>query len=242
MEWWAHRGSGKGPEENTLKAFKLAVDSGFKSIEFDVMLTSDGVPVIHHDWETGRCANPPAHSTLPFNAPLLGLSHAQLQSYTVKGEPIPTLEQALDFCIHHQLHTNVELKARNPSDARNLGKIVKALMQQCAQSQQLTHLFKAENFVFSSFYHASLLPLVGYQIALLYEDELPNDWVIHADALQASAIHLHFSNVTPDTLRRIHTTGRKVRVYTVNDLELAMTLASMGVEGLFTDRMEFISE
>jgi glycerophosphoryl diester phosphodiesterase len=242
MEWWAHRGSGKGPEENTLKAFKIAVDSGFKSIEFDVMLTADGVPVIHHDWETGRCATPKPHSKLPQNVSLLDLSLPQLQEYTVKGEPIPTLEQALNFCIQHQLHTNVELKARNPSDARNLGYAVKTLFDKFAQNPQNAHPFKADNFVFSSFYHACLLPLVGYQLALLYEEELPNNWIIHADALQASAIHLDYLNATPDTLRRIHTTGRKVRVYTVNDLDMAMSLASLGVDGLFTDRMEFISE
>lgn len=242
MEWWAHRGSGKGPEENTLKAFKIAVDSGFKALEFDVMLTADGVPVVHHDWETGRCATPSAQSQLPLNASLLSLSLTQLQHYTVKGEPIPTLEQTLDFCIQHQLHTNVELKARNPADARNLGNAVKLLFDKYAHNPQFSHLFKADNFVFSSFYHASLLPLKEYQLALLYEEELPDNWIVHADALQVTAIHMDYLNATPDALRRIHTTGRKVRVYTVNDLEMAIELASMGVDGLFTDRMEFISE
>lgn len=242
MEWWAHRGSGKGPEENTLKAFKVAVDSGFKALEFDVMLTADGVPVVHHDWETGRCATPASHSNLPLQASILSLTLDQLRHYTVKGESIPTLEQTLDFCIQHQLHTNVELKARNPSDARNLGHAVKFLLDKIVHNPQLGPLYKADSFVFSSFYHASLLPLVGHQLALLYEEELPNNWILHADALQVTAIHMDYVNATPDTLRRIHTTGRKVRVYTVNDLEMAMTLASMGVDGLFTDRMEFISE
>lgn len=242
MEWWAHRGSGKGPEENTLRAFKIAVDSGFKALEFDVMLTADGIPVVHHDWETGRCAKPTTPGNLPLTASLLNLTLAQLQHYTVNGEPIPTLEQALYFCIQHQLHTNVELKARNPEDARRLGQAVKALIDKYSQNPQTSPLFKADNFVFSSFYHASLLPLVGHQLALLYEESLPDNWVLHADALQVSAIHMDYVNATPDALRRIHTTGRKVRVYTVNDLEIAVTLASMGVDGLFTDRMEFISE
>lgn len=242
MEWWAHRGSGKGPEENTLKAFKIAVDSGFKALEFDVMLTADGIPVVHHDWETGRCAKPSAHSNLPLNASLLNLTLDQLQHYTINGELIPTLEQVLHFCIQHQLHTNVELKARNPSDARQLGHAVKTLFDKCAVNPQTSPLFKADNFVFSSFYHASLLPLVGHQLALLYEEALPDNWVLHADALQVSAIHMDYTNATPDALRRIHTTGRKVRVYTVNDLEMAVTLASMGVDGLFTDRMAFISQ
>lgn len=242
MEWWAHRGSGKGPEENTLKAFKVAIDSGFKSLEFDVMLTADGVPVVHHDWETGRCATPLSNSNLPQITSLLNLSFEQLQEYTVNSEPIPSLEQALDFCVQHQLHTNVELKARNPSDARKLGYAVKELLDKIAHRSQPEYPFKAENFVFSSFYHASLLPLVGYQLALLYEEELPDNWIVHAEALQVSAIHMDYLNAKPDALRRIHTTGRKVRVYTVNDLDMAMALASMGVDGFFTDRMEFISE
>ena len=46
---FAHRGySGKYPE-NTMLAFRKAVEAGADGIELDVQLTKDGVPVIIHD-------------------------------------------------------------------------------------------------------------------------------------------------------------------------------------------------
>ena len=46
---FAHRGySGRYPE-NTMLAFRKAVEAGADGIELDVQLTKDGVPVIIHD-------------------------------------------------------------------------------------------------------------------------------------------------------------------------------------------------
>ena len=45
----AHRGGGKLAPENTLGAIRLGAELGFGGVEFDVMLSSDGVPVLIHD-------------------------------------------------------------------------------------------------------------------------------------------------------------------------------------------------
>lgn len=239
IQWWAHRGSGKGELENTLKGFEIALNAGFKAVEFDVMLTADGVPMIHHDWLMGRCArsvDPAMAGTDPLT-PFNSLRARDLRHFDVKGEAIPSLADTLAFCLQNGLQANVELKANNPANAIALGRAVLAALEQLPVEQQ-THI--QQNWVFSSFYHASLLPLKGFDLALLYE-QLPDNWALHADALQVSAIHLHYSGADPTTLRRIHTTGRVVRVYTVNDLERAKMLQALGVKGLFTDRMDFAS-
>lgn len=239
IQWWAHRGSGKGELENTLKGFEIALNAGFKAVEFDVMLTADGVPMIHHDWVMGRCArsvDPAMAGTDPLT-PFSSLRARDLRHFDVKGEAIPSLADTLAFCLQHGLQANVELKATHPVNAISLGRAVLAALEQLPAGQQ-THA--RAHWVFSSFYHASLLPLKGFDLALLYE-QLPDNWVLHADALQASAIHLHYSGANPTALRRIHTTGRVVRVYTVNDLERAKMLQALGVKGLFTDRMDFVS-
>ena len=235
MELWAHRGSGKGSLENTLKGFEIALNSGFKAVEFDVMLTADGVPMIHHDWVMGRCArsvDPAMAATDPLTR-FDSLRTRDLRHYSVQGEPIPSLAQTMAFCLEHGMRANVELKATHPANAIALGRAVLQAIRALPQNQQ-EHI--QANWVFSSFYHASLLPLQGHDLALLYE-QLPDNWVLHADALRASAIHLHWSGAQPTALRRIHTTGRVVRVYTVNDAEQAKTLQALGVKGLFTDRM-----
>ena len=237
LQWWAHRGSGKGELENTLKGFEIALNAGFKAVEFDVMLTADGVPMIHHDWLMGRCARSidPAIASTDVLTRFDSLRARDLRHFDVKGEAIPSLADTIEFCLKHGLQANVELKATHPANAIALGRAVLAVIEQLPAEQQ-AHI--RNHWVFSSFYHASLLPLKGFDIALLYE-QLPDNWVLHADALGVSAVHLHWSGAEPTALRRIHTTGRVVRVYTVNELAQVEMLQALGVKGLFTDRMDF---
>ena len=49
LEIIAHRGANREAPENTLTAFKRALDAGAQGIELDVHLTSDGHAVVHHD-------------------------------------------------------------------------------------------------------------------------------------------------------------------------------------------------
>jgi glycerophosphoryl diester phosphodiesterase len=51
---FAHRGARAHARENTLRAFRLALDMGAGGIETDVWLTADRVPVLHHGGKLGR--------------------------------------------------------------------------------------------------------------------------------------------------------------------------------------------
>ncbi len=239
FEWWAHRGSGKGQLENTLRGFQIALQSGFKAVEFDVMLSADGVPMIHHDWVMGRCAQSidPALAGTDSITRFDSLRVRDLRHFQVQGEPIPTFIETMSWCLQHGVQANVELKATSPANALALGRAVFDVLTALGNADQT--VIKTQ-WVFSSFYHASLLPLGGLKLALLYE-QLPDDWIVRADALQVQDIHLHWSGAEPDAIRRIHCTGRGVRVYTVNDRERAGLLQGLGVKGIFTDRMDFAS-
>jgi glycerophosphoryl diester phosphodiesterase len=46
---FAHRGASGDAPENTLQAFRLALELGATGLESDVWLTADGVPVLNHD-------------------------------------------------------------------------------------------------------------------------------------------------------------------------------------------------
>ena len=45
----AHRGASAYYPENTMAAFRAAVELGAAMIELDILLSSDGVPVVFHD-------------------------------------------------------------------------------------------------------------------------------------------------------------------------------------------------
>ena len=50
----SHRGESKDAPENTMAAFRLAVQRGVGGMECDVYATADGVPVIMHDESMSR--------------------------------------------------------------------------------------------------------------------------------------------------------------------------------------------
>ena len=60
MQLIAHRGNAAEFAENTLPAFESAIELGARTVEFDVQLTSDKVPVVIHDSDLQRVAGVPA--------------------------------------------------------------------------------------------------------------------------------------------------------------------------------------
>ena len=57
MKLTAHRGLSSLAPENTLSAFKKAIQFGCDSIELDVQLSADHIPVVFHDQTVNRCTN-----------------------------------------------------------------------------------------------------------------------------------------------------------------------------------------
>lgn len=107
-----------GAPENTLPAYQLAAQRGFKYVECDVAFTSDGVPVLLHDDTINRTSNG--------TGSISSLTLAQAQSYvfnkikysgvdqTVPGYPdvtIPTFEDFIKLCRNLSLHPYIELKS-----------------------------------------------------------------------------------------------------------------------------------
>lgn len=50
----AHRGGGTLAPENTIAGLRAGLAYGFRAVEFDVMLSSDGIGVVMHDQDFGR--------------------------------------------------------------------------------------------------------------------------------------------------------------------------------------------
>eukprot|EP01128_Nolandella_sp_AFSM9_P003404 TRINITY_DN1464_c0_g1_i1.p1 TRINITY_DN1464_c0_g1~~TRINITY_DN1464_c0_g1_i1.p1 ORF type:complete len:751 (-),score=144.78 TRINITY_DN1464_c0_g1_i1:18-2270(-) len=81
-----HRGFGSSAEspveENTLLSFQTAHKFGLRYVEFDVQVTADGVPVIHHDFEVHL-----NHTTSPIiTTPVRNLTLSQFMSISSRAE------------------------------------------------------------------------------------------------------------------------------------------------------------
>lgn len=91
LEVQGHRGARGHRPENTLAGFELAFDLGVSSIETDLHLSADDVPVLVHDphINPALCVNRPGHASPDVSLrPLVrSLSLAQLRGYRVERNP-----------------------------------------------------------------------------------------------------------------------------------------------------------
>ena len=100
VEIVAHRGANREAPENTLPAFRRALDMGVHGIELDIQYTRDDVPVVHHD----PTLAPRAERGIRASISSLSLSELRLLSAA------PTLDEVLDL-VDGRCRLYVEIKA-----------------------------------------------------------------------------------------------------------------------------------
>src|SRR3954465_1158455 len=106
----AHRGASAYAPENTLAAFKLAVDQRADWLEMDVQQTSDGNLVVFHDIRVERTTNG--------RGALRDLTLDQVRQLdagswfdpTFAGERVPTFEEAVAFARDNGIQIFPEVK------------------------------------------------------------------------------------------------------------------------------------
>jgi glycerophosphoryl diester phosphodiesterase len=98
----AHRGDTKSFPENTLSAFKAALENGADAIELDAHLTNDGELVVHHDYYLG---NPDNGEGKIYEKDLTYIQSLKIGD----AEKIPKLEEVFEL-IGNKLQYEIELK------------------------------------------------------------------------------------------------------------------------------------
>ena len=101
----SHRGVASEAPDNTMSAYRLAAEQGYDMIELDLRFTKDNRCVAMHDRTVNRFARNADGSELADQLPIadITLEEARRYDYGIrfsekyKGEPIPTLEEILDF-------------------------------------------------------------------------------------------------------------------------------------------------
>lgn len=219
---YAHRGASAEAPENTLAAFRRAVALCADGIEFDVHLTADGVPVVIHDDTLERTTD----GTGPV-AELCGEALGQLDAggwfdSSYAGEPVPTLEAALQL-LAGKLRLNVEVK-----DPMAGAAVLEVLRR-----------FPQADAVLSSFGYGVLTQLrradPDVPLALLYDGGGWQRAVARAEALRACAFHPRADLVSRPLVAACRQRQLPVFAWTVDEPAQARSLARMGVAGIFTN-------
>ena len=232
MKVMAHRGYSGAYPENTMLAFRKAVEVGTDGMELDVHATKDGVLVVHHDERvdrttdgTGRICDLRFEELRRFNA-------AKLWSDRCAPEKITAFEEYCEWAAGQDIFTNIEIKTDNTYypdiEQKTWDMIVRYGLEQ--------------KVLFSSFNHFSLTRMrqivpAHVELGALVEHQsgvkvFPG---AYCEAAGFRCYHPPVAALTDEAVQDCKDHGVKINVWTVNDMAGLEQLYRWGVDGIITN-------
>lgn len=246
---FAHRGASARAPENTIEAFRLAVEAGAGGLELDVHVTRDGEVVVIHDATVDR--------TTDGSGAVAGMTLDELRrldagyrfspdggrTFPYRGHEvrIPTLaevyEEFPDTCV------NADIKEARPGAEETVYRVI-----QHASAEARTLVASTDHRVLRRFRRvsgdtvstgASRREIAAfYALSRLHLEALVSPAY---DALQVPVEHSGITLVTSRFLSAAHARGVRVDVWTINDPAEMSRLLDLGVDLIMTDRPEVLA-
>jgi glycerophosphoryl diester phosphodiesterase len=246
----AHRGASTLAPENTIEAFRLAVEAGAGGLELDVHMTRDGHIVVIHDATVDRTTNGSgavSEMTLDelrrFDAGHnFSPDGGSTRPYRGRGVWVPTLGEVIEE--FPGVTVNIEIKAGTPGieetvlgilrDANALGRALvvstpHAIVKRFRKISSGHISTGASRWEIGVFYILSRLRLERL-VRPAY------------DALQVPLLHRGILVVTPRFIRAAQARGVRVDVWTINQAEEMRRLLDLGIDVIMTDRPGTLAE
>ena len=222
----AHRGASGTFPENTLSAFRAAIDAGADMCELDVQLTRDGAVVVIHDETVNRTTDGTGEVAALTLEEIQRLdAGAKFKGGKVKGASVPTLDEVF-AATSGKCGLNIELKGDGvEAQVAAIMQARNAFADSIVSSFNWDYLKKIQTLHFN------------IRIALLAEEK-PIELMMNAVAMRAHAINPRWDMVTADLCKAAHERGLKVYTWTVDADARMRALAECGVDGIMTNYPE----
>ena len=239
----AHRGASAFAPENTLAAFRRAIDDGAEGIEFDVRLAKDGVPVVHHDANLRRTAGKELKISECLSTSLsnvdVGSSFRRVAPNRWQPdfaiERVPTLTETLNAMRDFKGRIFVELKCRE-GDVEPLTHSVADVLSGSPLVDQII----VKSFRLGFIPHLrTFAPKV--RTAALFAPKIMNilrkekHLVALAAEFGADELSIHYSLATKKLMKNAAKRGFPVTVWTVDRARLLKRLTGLGVDAVITN-------
>jgi glycerophosphoryl diester phosphodiesterase len=226
----AHRGANTLAPENTIVAFRKAVEVGADGIEFDVQLSKDAVAVVIHDEKLERTTDGSGLVKDYTLAELQRLDAGKWFADEFAGARIPTLDQVLDTFAGSDLVFNIELKS---------GIILYPGLEETVL-KAVTARKLEDKAIISSFNHYSLVTCrelnQEVRIGMLYVAGLYEPWN-YARSLGCYSVHPLFYHLQhPELVTGFREHNLPIYTWTVNETAYMEMMVAGGIEAIITDR------
>ena len=233
MQPWiriAHRGASGSAPENTIAAFKKAIEIGVDAVELDLHGTADGEVVVIHDASLDRTTN---QSGRVNQTTLETVQRADAGGWFAPefvGEPVPTLVEALE-CIAKKTIAVLEIKDPLIAEA-----VVAGIRE--TQTQGLTVIIS---------FHIPVLETIRS-----LEPRIPTGWLIGNHSNPASPVQLcqqlgklgsnllnvNHQLITAEFAYEVQRRGITLWCWTVDDIVRIREMKAFGVQGITSNHPE----
>lgn len=214
----SHRGLHLTLPENSIPAFKAAIEAGADAIELDIHASADDVLFVHHDPVVG----PPGPVT-----PIAGIDSKEVSKIRLAGDvAIPTLDEALE-AIGSRAAVFIEIKARGIENA----------VARCLRR----HPQNIDAYAVHAFDHriirrmTELMPTV--RTGILQVSYLV-DTCRAMRATGAADLWQHVDFIDTGLVVEVHSCGGRVVAWTANSVREWQTLRDAGVDAICTDYVD----
>jgi glycerophosphoryl diester phosphodiesterase len=219
----AHRGASAEAPENTLAAFRLAVEHGADFIELDVQESADGEVMVVHDSDLMKVGRSPLRIWEATAADLRAVDIGSHKASRFAAERVPTLGEALAVSTPR---TRVIVELKTYGHGVRLEERVVEIVEAAGLGDRT---------VFMSLDHGMVRKMKqlrpSWRVGALVAKALGDLTAIGGDFLAVEA-----GLATRAMVREAHAAGLDVYVWTVNDSADMLRSMSVGVDGLITDR------
>src|SRR5712692_8314684 len=114
----AHRGLSAEAPENTMAAFRRALEAGCDQIEFDCHVTADGVVAVIHDDTLDRTTSGTGRVAERTWAEIRALDAGAKFRAEFVGERVPSLDALVGWAVGTPLMLSLEIKQPSPASGR----------------------------------------------------------------------------------------------------------------------------
>lgn len=221
---YAHRGWSERAPENTMAAFRMALEAPYVAgLELDVQLSKDGVPVVIHDFTLDRTTDGRGLVKEHTLRELQALDAGRWFGEAFAGERIPTLREALELA-KGRARVNVELKTAGhlyPGIVEAAVRTIReAGMERDVYFTSFDHVAMLEAKAFAPEIETGLL-VAGRPIAMRTQFEMTG----------ASVLSIAFPYLTPELVAEAAELGVELFAWTLNEEEYIRQVAALS-EGI----------
>ena len=227
----AHRGLAVDAPENTLLAFLKALAAGATYLETDVHASKDGIAVLSHD--------PNLRRTAGRKLKVSDLTLKELRAIDLgEGQTFSTLSELLDAFPDARFNIDIKsLDAAKPAaeailKARATGRV---LITSFNRKRRHAAVRLMPGVASSPSPGEIMIAVLGAKLRI---SALVRFAFRHVTAVQVPVRGAGIRIATRGVIKRFHAAGLEVHIWTINDVATMKRLLDLGVDGLFTDRID----